>query len=73
VWQYSWSVAGVSDSSAATDHEPAHHRSVELYDGVDRTMSALDQLAVLIESVDDLGPLARRALQSKVSRAVRRD
>ncbi|MCI4063804.1 TetR/AcrR family transcriptional regulator [Micromonospora sp. R77] len=50
----------------------------ELYDGVDRAaadraLAALDQLAVLIEIVDDLGPLARRALQSKVNRAVRRD
>jgi AcrR family transcriptional regulator len=51
---------------------------LELYDGVDRAgaeraMSALDQLAVLIEVVDDLGPIARRALRAKVDRAVRRD
>ncbi|MFJ6196548.1 TetR/AcrR family transcriptional regulator [Micromonospora sp. NPDC092111] len=51
---------------------------LELYDGVDRAgaeraMSALDQLAVLIEIVDDLGPIARRALRSRVNRAVRRD
>ncbi|QLQ38934.1 TetR/AcrR family transcriptional regulator [Micromonospora robiginosa] len=51
---------------------------LELYDGVDRVaadraLAALDQLAVLIEIVDDLGPLARRALQAKVNRAVRRD
>ncbi|MEU2612961.1 TetR/AcrR family transcriptional regulator [Micromonospora sp. NPDC007271] len=51
---------------------------LELYDGVDRAaaeraMSALDQLAVLIEIVDDLGPIARRALQAKINRAVRRD
>ncbi|MER7455620.1 TetR/AcrR family transcriptional regulator [Micromonospora sp. NPDC126480] len=50
---------------------------LELYDGVDRpaadqAMAALDQLAVLIEIVDDLGPIARRALQSKISRAARR-
>ncbi|MGN9774697.1 TetR/AcrR family transcriptional regulator [Micromonospora sp. H33] len=50
---------------------------LELYDGVDRpgaerAMAALDQLAVLIEIVDDLGPIARRALQSKISRATRR-
>ncbi|SBT50893.1 TetR/AcrR family transcriptional regulator [Micromonospora auratinigra] len=50
----------------------------ELYDGVDpaaadRALAALDQLAVLIEVVDDLGPLARRALQAKVNRAARRD
>lgn len=51
---------------------------LELYDGVDRVaadraLAALDQLAVLIEIVDDLGPLARRALQAKVNRAARRD
>ncbi|PWR08302.1 TetR family transcriptional regulator [Micromonospora acroterricola] len=51
---------------------------LELYDGVDRdgadrAMAALDQLALLLEIVDDLGPIARRALQAKVNRAVRRD
>ncbi|MEU7840327.1 TetR/AcrR family transcriptional regulator [Micromonospora sp. NPDC049114] len=50
---------------------------LELYDGVDRAgadqaMAALDQLALLLEVVDDLGPIARRALQAKVNRAVRR-
>ncbi|MGV9766702.1 TetR/AcrR family transcriptional regulator [Micromonospora tulbaghiae] len=51
---------------------------LELYDGVDRAgadqaMAALDQLALLLEIVDDLGPIARRALQAKVNRAARRD
>ncbi|MET8039555.1 TetR/AcrR family transcriptional regulator [Micromonospora sp. NPDC005215] len=51
---------------------------LELYDGVDRAgadqaMAALDQLALLLEIVDDLGPIARRALQTKVNRAVRRE
>ncbi|WP_433128530.1 TetR/AcrR family transcriptional regulator [Micromonospora sp. CA-240977] len=51
---------------------------LELYDGVDRVgadraMAALDQLALLLEIVDDLGPIARRALQAKVNRAVRRE
>jgi AcrR family transcriptional regulator len=50
---------------------------LELYDGVDRAgaeraMSALDQLALLIEVVEDLGPVARRALRAKIDRAVRR-
>ncbi|MFC0507592.1 TetR/AcrR family transcriptional regulator [Micromonospora costi] len=50
---------------------------LELYDGVDRAateraLAALDQLAVLIEVVDDLGPIARRALQSRITRATRR-
>lgn len=51
---------------------------LELYDGVDpagadQAMAALDQLALLLEIVDDLGPIARRALQAKVNRATRRD
>lgn len=49
---------------------------LELYDGVDRpsaerAIEALDQLAVLIEIVDDLGPIARRALHNKISKATR--
>ncbi|MEU8329411.1 TetR/AcrR family transcriptional regulator [Micromonospora sp. NPDC048839] len=51
---------------------------LELYEGVDRAgadqaLAALDQLALLLEIVDDLGPIARRALQAKVNRAVRRE
>jgi AcrR family transcriptional regulator len=47
---------------------------LELYEGVDpqgaqEAMAALEQLAVLVEVVDDLGPLARRALRSRVSKA----
>lgn len=46
---------------------------IELYDGVDpsgaeQALSALEQLSVLIEVVDDLGPLARRALRSRMRR-----
>jgi AcrR family transcriptional regulator len=44
---------------------------LELYEGVDPTgaqtaLDALDRLAVLIEVVDDLGPVARRALRAKL-------
>jgi AcrR family transcriptional regulator len=50
---------------------------LELYEGVDaagavRAMAALEQLAVLVEVVDELGPVSRRALQAKIKRAVRR-
>jgi hypothetical protein len=50
---------------------------LELYEGVDpagaeRALAALDQLAVLLEVVDELGPVARRALRSRVTRAARR-
>ncbi len=49
---------------------------LELYEGVDRAgaqqaLAALDQLAVLLEVVEDLGPIARRALRAKVSKVAR--
>ena len=47
---------------------------IELYDGVDpagaeHALSALEQLSVLVEVVEDLGPVARRALRSRMRRA----
>ncbi|GLY47696.1 TetR/AcrR family transcriptional regulator [Lentzea sp. NBRC 102530] len=46
---------------------------LELYEGVDpdgakAALDALDRLAVLIEVVDDLGPVAHRALRAKLRR-----
>jgi AcrR family transcriptional regulator len=46
---------------------------LELYEGVDpagarAALDALDQLAVLVEVMDDLGPVARRALRGKLRR-----
>lgn len=46
---------------------------LELYEGVDpagasRAFPALEQLAVLVEVVDDLGPVARRALKNRLNR-----
>ncbi len=48
---------------------------VELYDGVDpegaeHALAALEQLSVLIDVVDDLGPVARRALRSRMRRSM---
>jgi len=50
---------------------------LELYEGVDKAgadlaLSALDQLAALVEVVDDLGPVARRALRAKIAKTTRR-
>lgn len=47
---------------------------LELYDGVDpdgasAAFSALDQLSVLIGVVEDLGPIARRALRNRIRKA----
>ena len=49
---------------------------LELYEGVaeedaQRALAALDQLAVLVEVVDELGPVSRRALRAKIGRASR--
>lgn len=50
---------------------------LELYEGVAptdalRAIAALDQLAVLVEVIDELGPIARRALQAKIGKATTR-
>lgn len=50
---------------------------LELYEGVDRdgarrAMDALEQLGVLLEVVEELGPVARRALRSKISKVAAR-
>lgn len=50
---------------------------IELYAGVDRAgsehaLAALEQLAVLVEVVEDLGPVSRRALNAKINRTARR-
>jgi AcrR family transcriptional regulator len=50
---------------------------LELYEGVDpegaqAALAALDQLAVLVEVVDELGPVARRALRGKLRGASRK-
>ncbi|GAB3430944.1 TetR/AcrR family transcriptional regulator [Actinophytocola sediminis] len=46
---------------------------LELYEGVDpqgatAALDALDRLAILVEVLDDLGPVARRALRGKLRR-----
>ncbi|MEQ4302546.1 TetR/AcrR family transcriptional regulator [Plantactinospora sp. B6F1] len=50
---------------------------LELYEGVDQAgasqaFAALEQLALLVDVVDDLGPVPRRALKATVEHAVRR-
>lgn len=49
---------------------------LELYEGVDSegaqsALSALEQLAALLEMVDDLGPIARRAVRGRVAKTAR--
>lgn len=50
---------------------------LELYEGIDaagaqQALDTLDQLGLLVEVVDDLGPVARRAFRAKVTRAADR-
>lgn len=61
-------VAGLSRAVAAA------FVGIELYEGVDpagaeSALAAIDQLSVLIEVVEDLGPVARRALRSRLKKA----
>ena len=49
---------------------------LELYEGVDAdgaraALAALQQLGVLVEVVDDLGPVARRAVRARLRRVKR--
>lgn len=50
---------------------------LELYEGVDaagaqQALAAIEQLAVLIEVAEDLGPVTRRAVRTRLNRAVTR-
>lgn len=69
-------VAEIADVPGLARAVAAAFIGVELYEGVDpegaeRALASLDQLAVLVEVVDELGPLAQRALKSKIKRAGR--
>ncbi|MFF0374085.1 TetR family transcriptional regulator [Actinoplanes missouriensis] len=68
-------VAEVADIPGLARAVAAAFVGIELYEGIDRdgaqrAFEALDQLAVLVEVVDELGPLARRALKSRIRRAL---
>lgn len=67
-------VADLIDTPGLARAVSAAFIGLELYEGVApedaRTaLDALDRLAVLIEVMDDLGPVARRALRAKLRRA----
>ncbi|WFE24747.1 TetR family transcriptional regulator [Solwaraspora sp. WMMD937] len=66
-------LAVLADPSGLARVVAAGFVGLELYEGVDRigadeALAALEQLAVLVDVVDDLGPVARRALQGRLSR-----
>ncbi|MEU4565751.1 TetR/AcrR family transcriptional regulator [Micromonospora sp. NPDC023956] len=69
--------AEVADVAGLARAVSAAFVGLELYDGVDtagaeRAMAALDQLGVLIEVVDELGPVTRQILQRRINKAARR-
>jgi AcrR family transcriptional regulator len=69
-------LAEIADVPALAKAVSASFIGIELYEGVDQAgadqaMAALEQLASLIEIVDDLGPIARRALRARLDRAAR--
>ncbi|WP_260193946.1 hypothetical protein [Actinophytocola gossypii] len=69
-------VAEVIDTAGLARAVSAGFVGLELYEGVDpegadAAQDALDRLAVLVEVVDDLGPVARRALRGKLRRTAR--
>jgi AcrR family transcriptional regulator len=71
-------LAEVADLAGLAKAVSASFVGIELYAGVDaagseQALAALEQLAVLVEVVEDLGPVSRRALKTKISRTARRE
>ncbi len=67
----------VADPAGLAHAVSAAFIGLELYEGVDpagatAALDALDRLAVLVDVVEDLGPMARRALQTRTRRTARR-
>lgn len=66
----------VTDAAGLARGIAASFIGLELYEGVDKdgadqAMAALDMLGVLVEAVDDLGPVARRAVRAALRRTAR--
>jgi AcrR family transcriptional regulator len=64
-------LAEVTDSAGLARAVSASFIGLELYDGVDaegaaHALDSLEHLGVLVEVVNDLGPIARRALRAKL-------
>ncbi len=66
-------LAGVVDPAGLSRAVSAAFIGLELYEGVDpqggaSALDALEQLGALVDVVEELGPLARRALRSRIRR-----
>ena len=69
-------IAEVVDAAGLARGIAASFIGIELYEGVDptgaeRALVALETLGVLVEVVEDLGPVARRALRARLRRTQR--
>jgi AcrR family transcriptional regulator len=67
-------LAVIADPAGLARAVSASFIGLQLYDGVDpdsarAALDSLEHLGALVEVMDDLGPVARRALQSKVRKA----
>jgi AcrR family transcriptional regulator len=67
-------VADLLDIAGLAEALCAGFIGLELFEGVDPTgaeaaLATLDRLAILVEVVDDLGPVARKALRAKLRKA----
>lgn len=70
-------LAGVTDVTALARAVVGAFIGLELYErvdqvGADRALTALDQLAVVIDVLEDAGPVVRRMVRSRMRRASRR-
>ncbi|MFD9739231.1 TetR/AcrR family transcriptional regulator [Umezawaea sp. NPDC059074] len=68
-------LADVVDAGGLSRAVSAAFVGMELYEGVDAegggaALDALDQLGALVEVVEELGPLARRAVRGRIRRGV---
>jgi hypothetical protein len=69
-------LADVVDAAGLARAISAAFIGLELYEGVDpdgaaAALAALERLGVLLEAVDDLGPVARRAVRARLRRVRR--
>ena len=69
-------LAEVADAPGLARAVAASFVGIELYDGVDprgatAALDALDQLSILVDVFDELGPVARRALAARTRKARR--
>jgi AcrR family transcriptional regulator len=70
-------IAEVADVPGLAQAISSAFVGLELFEGIDpdggrRAMDAIDQLAVLVEVMDEMGPLATRVLRSRIKKAGKR-